>query len=74
MVAAALVVTDAVSDTAEFPAVPELTYPADTDGVTLTVFESVSVFDPVDTVALVPEIDAGAVADPDATDLLAELE
>lgn len=69
--AAALVVTDAVSDTDEFPAVPELTYPADTCGVLLTVFESVSVLVPVETVALVPEMVAAGVADPLATDLVA---
>lgn len=72
-VAAAFVVTEAVSDTALFPAVPLLTYPAETDGVTDTVLESVSVFVPVDTVADVPLMLAGAVALPLATLLLAAL-
>ena len=73
MVAAALVVTDAVRDTEEFPAVPEDTYPADTVGVTDTVLESVRVFVPVETDAEVPLMLAGAVADPDVTDLVAEV-
>ena len=64
MVAAALVVTDAVRLTEAFPAVPDATYPAVTEGVTETVFVSVSVFVPVEMEALVPEMDAGAVADP----------
>jgi hypothetical protein len=65
MVAAALVVTDAVNDTEELPAVPELIYPAVvTFGVTETLFVSVSVFVPVDTVAEVPEILLGAVTVP----------
>jgi len=58
------VVTDADRDTELFPAVPELTYPAVTDGVTETVFDNVSVFVLADTVALVPYIEAGAVAEP----------
>ena len=70
-VLAACVVTDAVRLTEEFPAVPELTYPADTDGVTDTVLLKVRVFVPVDTEALVPVILAGAVAEPLDTDLLA---
>ena len=73
IVAAALVVTDAVSDTDELPAVPLETYPAVTLGVTETVFESVKVLVPVDTLALVPLIVAGAVADPLDTDLVALL-
>ena len=57
--------------TAEFPAVPLETYPAETDGVTETVFESVSVVELCETVALVPDIVAGAVAEPLDTDLVA---
>ena len=71
IVAALLVVTLAVKDTELFLAVPDATYPALTLGVTDTVFVSVRVFVPVDTVAAVPEIDAGAVAEPLATLLLA---
>ena len=56
--------TEAVKLTLEFPAVPEETYPAETEGVTETVLESVKVFVPVETEALVPLIDAGAVAEP----------
>ncbi len=74
MVAALLVVTDEVRDTAEFPAVPEATYPADTCGVLLTVFDNVRVFVPVETEAPVADmLDAGD-ADPDATVPLALLE
>ena len=61
--------TEAVKLTLEFPAVPELIYPAVTEGVTLTVFVSVNVFVPVDIEADVPEIEAGAVAEPFATAL-----
>lgn len=71
IVAAAFVVTDAVRDTVELPAVPELAYPADTVGVTEIVLLNVSVLFPVDTDALDPDIVAGAVADPLATDLVA---
>ena len=55
------VVTLAVRETAEFPAVPELTYPSVTEGVTDTVLLSVMllVFDVTD--APVPEMVAGAV-------------
>ena len=68
IVCAACVVTDAVSDTELFPAVPLLTYPAVvTLGVTLTVLDNVSVFVPVLTVADVPVIEAGAVTVPLAT-------
>lgn len=67
MVAAAFVVTEAVRDTELFPAVPEETYPAETEGVTLTVLERVIVLVPVDTEADVPEMVAGAVADPELT-------
>jgi hypothetical protein len=70
IVAAALVVTDAVRDTEEVVAVPALTYPAETTGVTETDFVSVIVFVPVDTVAVVPLIDVGADAEPDATALV----
>ena len=68
MVAAALVVTDAVSETEAFPAVPAETYPAETTGVTEMDLLRVKVFVPVDTDALVPEIVAGGVAEPFATD------
>ena len=72
MVAAAFVVTDAVRDTEAFPAVPALTYPAvDTVGVTDTVLLKVKVFVPVDTEALVPDIEAGAVTVPLATAFVA---
>ena len=67
IVAAPFVVTLAVKDTAELPAVPEETYPAETEGVTETVFDKVRVFVPEDTVALVPVMVAGAVAEPLAT-------
>ena len=64
---------DAVSDTLAFPAVPELIYPAVvTFGVIDTVLLNVSVFVPVDTVALVPETVDGAVTEPLATLLLAD--
>jgi len=67
-VAAAFVVTLAVRDTDAFPAVPALIYPAVvTLGVTEMVFDSVSVFVPVLTVALVPLIVLGAVTVPFAT-------
>lgn len=65
MVAAALVVTDAVKDTDELPAVPEETYPALTVGVFDTLLERVSVFAPVETLAPVAEIEAAGDADPD---------
>ena len=67
MVAAAFVVTLAVKLTEAFLAVPLETYPAVTTGVTLTDFVSVSVLVPVDTVADVPLIEFGAVAEPLAT-------
>jgi hypothetical protein len=67
MVAAALVVTVAVRLTDELPAVPAETYPALTEGVTDTLFDRVIVFDPVLTLADVPLMEAGAVADPEAT-------
>ena len=63
-VAAPFVVTEAVSETELFPAVPEATYPALTDGVTEMVLLNVSVLVPVETVAEVPLMDAGAVAEP----------
>lgn len=72
IVAVPFVVTEAERLTELFPAVPELTYPAVTVGVTETVFERVSVFVPVDTVALDPDMDAGAVADPEEIDADAE--
>ena len=68
-----LVLTEAVRLTELFPAVPLDTYPAETCGVLLTVFERVSVFVPVDTVAPVAEIEAAGVAEPVATVLLALL-
>lgn len=74
IVAAALVVTEAVKDTEEFPAVPEETYPAVTCGVLDTVLDRVKVFVPVETVALVPEMVAAGVALPEDTDLLAAVE
>lgn len=70
-VVAPFVVTEAVSDTELLPAVPLATYPAVTLGVTLTVLDNVNVLVPVDTVALVPDIEAGAVAEPLATALVA---
>ena len=70
--AAALVVTDAVSDTAELPAVPELMYPGVvTFGVTDTDFDSVIVLVPVVTDAPEPLIEPGAVTEPLATDFVA---
>ena len=74
IVAAPFVVTDAVSDTEELPAVPLDTYPADTVGVFETLFESVRVFVPVETDAPVAEIVDAGDADPLATDADAELE
>lgn len=62
----------AVSDTDEFPAVPLDTYPADTVGVFDTLFDNVSVFVPVESVAPVADIVEAGVAEPLATDLLAE--
>ena len=54
--------------------IPELMYPAVvTLGVTLIVLDKVSVLVPVDSVALVPDIVAGAVTDPEATDFVALL-
>ena len=67
IVAAAFVVTLAVSDTDAFPAVPLETYPGVTSGVTDTLFVRVMVFVPVLTVADVPLIELGAVALPVAT-------
>lgn len=67
IVAAAFVVTDAVSVTDAVCAVPEATYPAVTTGVIETDFVRVRVFVPVLTVALVPETDVGPFADPAAT-------
>ena len=64
IVAAALVVTDAVSDTDELPAVPEEIYPALTVGVFETLFDRVSVFVPVDTDAPVAVIVDAGVAEP----------
>ena len=64
IVAAALVVTDAVSVTAELPAVPLEIYPAETVGVLLTLLLKVSVFVPVDTDAPVAEMVDAGVADP----------
>jgi hypothetical protein len=64
-VAAALVVTEAVKLTEELPAVPAEMYPAVvTLGVTETVFVSVRVLVPVDTVAVVTLIEDGAVTEP----------
>ena len=71
IVAAAFVVTDAVKETDAFPAVPEETYPAETTGVTDTLFVSVSVLVPAETDADVPDIEDGDVADPLVTLLLA---
>ena len=67
MVAAAFVVTFAIRVTSVFPAVPLETYPAVTRGVTLSLFDSVIVFVPVVTVADVPLMVVGGVADPLAT-------
>ena len=64
IVAAALVVTDAVSVTAELPAVPLEMYPADTVGVLLTLLLNVNVFVPVETDAPVAEMVDAGVADP----------
>ena len=50
-----------------FPAAPDATYPALTVGVTEMVLLNVSVLVPVETVADVPLMDAGAVAEPFAT-------
>ena len=53
------------------PAVPEDTYPADTDGVTDWVFDTVAVISPLEltlTVGLAVIVVAGVFADPDATD------
>ena len=63
-VVALFVVTLPVSDTEVFPEVPLEIYPAETCGVLLTVFVSVSVFVPVDTVADVPLIEDAGVALP----------
>lgn len=73
IVAAALVVTDAVRLTDVLPAVPDATYPADTCGVLDTLLVRVSVFVPVVTDALVPDMDDAGVADPEATVPLALL-
>ena len=64
IVADAFVVTDAVKDTLELPAVPLATYPAVTCGVLDTVLLRVRVFVPVDTVALVPLIEDAGLAEP----------
>ena len=72
IVAAAFVVTLAVSVTEELPAVPLEMYPAETDGVLLTLLDKVSVFVPVDTEAPVALIVACGVALPLATALEAE--
>ncbi len=69
MVAAAFVVTDAVSVTDALCAVPADTYPAVTTGVIDTLFVSVSVFVPVETVADDPETVEGPFAEPAATAL-----
>ena len=63
-VCADFVVTLAVKLTDEFPAVPLETYPAVTVGVTLIVLDNVMVLVPVLTLAPVPLIDAGDVAEP----------
>ena len=74
MVAAAFVVTLAVKDTDEFPAVPEEIYPELTCGVLDTVCDKVRVLVPVVTVADVPlMLDAG-VAVPLVTVFVALLE
>ena len=70
-VVAPFVVTDAVSDTDVLPAVPLEMYPADTCGVLDTVFDSISVFVPVLTVADEPLMDDAGVAVPLATDAVA---
>ena len=71
-VVAPFVVTLAVKLTLAFPAVPDETYPAVvTEGVTETVLLKVKVFVPVETDALVPLIEDGAVTDPEGTDALA---
>ncbi|MBR5939337.1 hypothetical protein IKZ77_02175, partial [Candidatus Saccharibacteria bacterium] len=65
------IVTLAVKLTLEFPAVPLEIYPAVvTLGVTLTVLVRVKVPVPVESVAEVPEILAGAVTVPFATALI----
>ena len=74
IVAAPFVVTLAVSDTLELPAVPDVTYPAETVGVFETLLDSVSVFVPVETDAPVAEIVAAGVAEPLETEADAELE
>lgn len=71
IVAAPFVVTEAVSETDEFPAVPEATYPADTCGVLLTDLVRVSVFVPVETDAPVPVMEAAGVALPLDMDFVA---
>ena len=73
IVAAALVVTDAVRDTLELPAVPLLIYPAETVGVFDTLLESVKVLVPVETLAPVAEIVEAGDAEPLATVPDAEL-
>ena len=70
-VVAPFVVTLAVRETEEFPAVPDETYPAVTEGVTDMVLDKVRVLVPVLTEADVPLILAGAVALPEDTDLVA---
>ena len=70
-VVAPAIVADADRETELFPAVPELTYPADTVGVTDTVLVRVIVPDDVLMVELVPEMVDGAVADPADTALVA---
>ena len=57
----------------QFPAVPDETYPAVTDGVTETVFDSTMFVPLFDAVAPLDEIDAGAVAEPLDTVLVAAL-
>ena len=56
--------TVAVSDTDELPAVPLEMYPADTDGVFDTLFESVNVLVPVVMLAPVADIVDAGVAEP----------
>lgn len=70
-VVAPFVATEAVRETELLPAVPDATYPADTDGVTETVLDKVRVFVLVLTEALVPLIEAGAVAEPAETAFVA---
>ena len=64
-VVAPFVVTFAVRLIDVFPEVPLETYPALTCGVLDTVLLNVSVFVPVDTVALDPVMVEAGVADPD---------